>query len=71
MQEVWNKVRSLINLDELTELALTLGNMASPAGDEAPVGDYLVDWLKRNGFTPKKVGLVPERFCVAALSAFR
>lgn len=69
MQEVWNKVRSLINPQELTELALTLGNIASPAGDEAPVGDYLVDWLWRNGFTPKKIGLVRERFCVAAAVA--
>jgi acetylornithine deacetylase/succinyl-diaminopimelate desuccinylase-like protein len=66
MQEIWSKVRSLINPQELTELALTLGNIASPAGDEAPVGNYLIDWLRRNGFTPKKIGIVPERFCVAA-----
>ena len=65
LKELWSKVNSLIDPKTLIDLALTLGNIDSPAGQEAPAGDYLLDWLRNRGFAPKKIGLVPDRFCVA------
>ena len=64
--EAWNKVNALIDPDALIDLALTLGKIDSPAGNEAPAGNYLFDWLLERNFTPQRVGFVPERFCVAA-----
>ncbi len=65
LKELWTKVNSLIDPKTLIDLALTLGNIDSPAGQEAPAGDYLLEWLKNRSFAPKKIGLVPDRFCVA------
>ncbi|HEX9442545.1 MAG TPA: hypothetical protein VGA73_00420, partial [Candidatus Binatia bacterium] len=65
LTELWTKVNSLIDPKTLIDLALTLGNIDSPAGREAPAGDYLLDWLKQRSLAPKKIGLVPDRFCVA------
>ena len=65
IKEVWSKVDSLIDPKAVIDLALTLGNIDSPAGQEAPAGDYLLEWLKQRGLAPRKIGLVPDRFCVA------
>ncbi len=65
LKEAWSKVHSLIDPEKLIDLALTLGNIDSPAGEEAPAGNYLLDWLQDRGFSPRRIGLVPERFCVA------
>jgi acetylornithine deacetylase/succinyl-diaminopimelate desuccinylase-like protein len=64
LKEAWSKVKSLIHPEKVIELALTLGNIDSPAGDEAPAGNYLLEWLHDRGFAPRKIGLVPDRFCV-------
>ena len=64
--EVWNRVNALIDPDALLDLALALGKIDSPAGNEAPAGNYLLEWLQERNFSPRKVGFVPERFCVAA-----
>jgi len=53
-----------IDRDELVELALALCNIESPAGQEAEVGEYVFDWMKREGFKPRKIGMMPERFNV-------
>src|SRR5215813_11420615 len=66
LPEAWNKVNALIDPDALLDLALTLGKIDSPAGNEAPAGNYLFDWLSERNFAPQRVGFVPERFCVAA-----
>ncbi|GGF70669.1 peptidase M20 [Alteromonas lipolytica] len=50
-----------IDIDELTELALTLGNIPSQSGLEAQAADFVYDWLDNEGFTPRKVGAVPHR----------
>jgi acetylornithine deacetylase/succinyl-diaminopimelate desuccinylase-like protein len=65
LKEAWGKVNGLIEPEKLLDLALTLGNIDSPAGDEAPAGNYLLDWLQERDFAPRKIGLVPDRFCVA------
>jgi acetylornithine deacetylase/succinyl-diaminopimelate desuccinylase-like protein len=65
LKEAWGKINALIEPAKLLDLALTLGNIDSPAGAEAPAGDYLLEWLHEHGFSPRKIGLVPDRFCVA------
>lgn len=54
-------VAAAIDKDELVELALTLGNIPSPAGKEKAAGDFVFDWMAREGFSPRKVGATPER----------
>ncbi len=50
-----------IDVDELVKVALDLGNIDSPTGSEGPVGDYVYEWLTRQGFAAKKVALLPDR----------
>ncbi len=47
---------------EVIELALALGNIDSPAGQEREAGEYIFAWLKERELDPRKVGLLPERF---------
>jgi acetylornithine deacetylase/succinyl-diaminopimelate desuccinylase-like protein len=61
------KVLELIDPAELKDLILELGNIPSPWGHEAQVCQYVYDWLKENGFNPRKVGLDDERFNVVAV----
>jgi acetylornithine deacetylase/succinyl-diaminopimelate desuccinylase-like protein len=55
------RVLDHIDVDELVKVALDLGNIDSPTGSEGPVGEYVHDWLTRQGFAARKVALVPER----------
>jgi acetylornithine deacetylase/succinyl-diaminopimelate desuccinylase-like protein len=55
------KVMDTIDVDELVKVALDLGNIDSPTGSEGPVADYVHDWLTRQGFAARKVGLLPDR----------
>jgi acetylornithine deacetylase/succinyl-diaminopimelate desuccinylase-like protein len=55
-----------IDPHEVVDLALALGNIDSPTGSEGPAGQFVYDWLARNGFAPRKFALIPERFNVAA-----
>ena len=50
-----------IDADELVKVALDLGNIDSPTGSEGPVGDYVYEWLTRQGFVARKVALLPDR----------
>ena len=42
-----------INRQEVIDLALALGNIDSPTGSEGAAGQYVYDWLGRNGFKPR------------------
>lgn len=53
-----------INREELVELALNLCNIESPAGQEAEVGQFVFDWMRKEGFEPRKIAMLPERFNV-------
>ncbi len=53
-----------IDKDELVALTLALCNIESPAGQEAKVGEFVFEWLAREGFAPRKIGMFPERFNV-------
>jgi acetylornithine deacetylase/succinyl-diaminopimelate desuccinylase-like protein len=55
------KVFDRIDVDELVKVALDLGNIDSPTGSEGPVGEYVHDWMMRQGFPARKVALVPDR----------
>ncbi|MGH2449990.1 MAG: M20/M25/M40 family metallo-hydrolase [Candidatus Limnocylindria bacterium] len=59
-------VVALIDPQEVVDLALALGNIDSPTGSEGPAGQFVYDWLARNGFAPRKYALTAERFNVAA-----
>src|SRR5438105_5570986 len=67
MNELQQKVLARIDRDELIELALALGNIESPAGEEARIGHFIYDWLQRNEFSPRRIGFVPERSCMAGV----
>jgi acetylornithine deacetylase/succinyl-diaminopimelate desuccinylase-like protein len=56
--------RISIDADELVKLALDICNIGSPAGEEAKVGEYVFAWMRREGFSPRKIAMFPERFNV-------
>jgi acetylornithine deacetylase/succinyl-diaminopimelate desuccinylase-like protein len=53
-----------IDRDELVELVLKICNIDSPAGYEAEVADYLDGWMRNEGFSTRKIGLLKDRFNV-------
>ncbi len=53
-----------IDRDELVALTLSLCNIESPAGQEARVGEFVFDWMRREGFSPRRIGMFPDRFNV-------
>lgn len=55
------RIDAAIDDAELTELALELGNIPSPARGELEAANYVHDWLEKEGFSPRKVGATPER----------
>lgn len=60
------KVLRLIDEKELVDLAVEMGNIYSPTGFEKPMGDFVFDWLKSQGFEPLKQEVVPDRYNVVA-----
>ncbi|RED55536.1 hypothetical protein [Cohnella lupini] len=64
IQEVADTIRQAIDKQELIDLILELGNIRSVAGYEKEAGEYVYEWMKREQFTPKKIGMVPDRFNV-------
>jgi acetylornithine deacetylase/succinyl-diaminopimelate desuccinylase-like protein len=61
------QVMAKIDADELVKVTLDLANIDSPTGSEGPVADYVHDWLCRQGFDARKVGLYPDRPNVIAV----
>lgn len=59
-----DQIDAQINREELVRLTLDLCNIESPAGREAEVGTFVFDWMAREGFAPKKIGMFPDRFNV-------
>ena len=50
--------------DDLTKLGLDLGNIEAPLGKERDAGNYVYDWMARNGFRPERIGAYEDRFNV-------
>jgi len=56
-----------IDKEELADLALELGKIPSPWGQEAVVGDFVFKWMKENGFSPFKQEVLEDRFNVIGI----
>jgi acetylornithine deacetylase/succinyl-diaminopimelate desuccinylase-like protein len=59
-----SKTNFQIREGELVELALALGNIDSPTGDEGEACQFVFDWMFEQGFAPKRIGMFEERFNV-------
>ena len=46
-----------IDREEVCRLAVELANIDSPSGQEMAAGEFVFDWLAREGFAPKKLAL--------------
>lgn len=57
-------VIAAIDQDELIALALRLANIDSVVTQEAVVANAVHDWMKAEGFAPRKIGLLADRFNV-------
>jgi acetylornithine deacetylase/succinyl-diaminopimelate desuccinylase-like protein len=44
------RVLGKIDSNELAKLAVSMGNIAAPSGYEQPLADFVLDWLRSNGF---------------------
>ena len=53
-----------IDQRELIEFALTICNIDSAGPTEARVAEFLCEWLQKEGFKVRKVGLLSDRFNV-------
>jgi acetylornithine deacetylase/succinyl-diaminopimelate desuccinylase-like protein len=60
-------VLSKIRGEELAQLVLKLVQTESPSGQEKAVGDTIYSWLENEGFSPRRVGMLPHRFNVAGI----
>jgi acetylornithine deacetylase/succinyl-diaminopimelate desuccinylase-like protein len=56
-----------INREELVDLALALCNIESPAGQEREAGEFVFEWMRKEGFAPRKIGMLPDRFNVLGI----
>lgn len=61
---VFERVKANIDRDAVVDLCLKFGNIESGYGDEGPVADFLHGWMEDEGFRPRRVGLIEERFNV-------
>lgn len=61
-----DRVVSLIDAEEVADLALRLGEIEAPAGAEGPAADAVEEWMREQGFVPRRIGLVPERPSIVA-----
>jgi acetylornithine deacetylase/succinyl-diaminopimelate desuccinylase-like protein len=59
-----DEVVARIDRTELVEFALTICNIDSAGPSEGEVAQYLYEWLCREGFKARKVGLLADRFNV-------
>lgn len=58
------RVLAQIDRQELLDLCLRLGNIPSPYRREREAAEYVFGWMDREGFRPRRVGMVEDRFNV-------
>src|SRR6516162_175613 len=51
-----------IDREELIRFALEICNIDSAVPHEAAVAEHLYGWMQREGFAPRKIGLLRDRF---------
>lgn len=56
-----DRVLAQIDKEELADLAITVGNIDSPPGQERQMGEFVETWFQREGFKTKVLSLMPER----------
>lgn len=44
------KVLQSVDPKELVDLAIAMGNITTPSGHEQPMADFVLQWLRENGF---------------------
>jgi acetylornithine deacetylase/succinyl-diaminopimelate desuccinylase-like protein len=64
MPEIPDEVVARIDRDKLVQFALEICNIDSAVPFEAAVAEHIYQWLKREGFTARRVGLLSDRFNV-------
>ena len=57
-------IAAAIDRDELVKLVLDLCNIPAPIGRGREAGDFVHDWMAREGFAPVRAGLTADRFNV-------
>ena len=65
-ERVVQDILDRINPNDLVKVALDLGNIDSPTGQEGEIAEFIYGWLGQQGFAPRKLGLFRNRFNVAA-----
>ncbi len=60
-RSVQEKVLASIDRDELVGLAVELGNIYGPRGQETQVGERVFDWMASAGLRPRRIGVIPHR----------
>src|SRR5579862_1365527 len=50
-----------IDKEELAALALAMGNIDSPTGQEQAMGDFVNEWCQRQGFKTRLISAVSGR----------
>jgi acetylornithine deacetylase/succinyl-diaminopimelate desuccinylase-like protein len=65
-QKAAERVLERIEERDIVELALHLGNIESPPGEEGECGAAIYEWCAENGFAPKRLGIFEDRFNVWA-----
>ncbi len=58
---VIDKVLASINKDDLIQLVTDLVNIPSPAGREGAVGEFILEWFRKNGLIPVRQVVADNR----------
>ncbi|WP_202026868.1 hypothetical protein [Pseudomonas sp. ADAK13] len=54
-------IKAAIDKEELTQLALTLGNIPSRSGQELQAAEFVRGWMQKEGLAPRAVGITAQR----------
>lgn len=60
----WATVLKAIDKNELVRLTLDICNIDSAGAGEAPVAEFVADWMSKEGFSVRKIGLLSDRYNV-------
>jgi len=55
------EVLNALDREELVDLALSLGNIDSPPGQEQAVSDRIREWASEHGLDVRQIGMFPDR----------
>lgn len=64
MSEREKAILDQLEKEDVAELAVQLADIDSPVGQEGNVLEYVYGWMEQEGFSPRKVGMLPDRYNV-------